>query len=263
MARIRDPNRDKAFEIYKAHKGNIDLVEIANQLNVPAGTIRGWKAKDKWDSKLNGAFPKNTERSKRSNTRKIKEERKNNDNEKTNSPNPQARFGNLNAKGNRGGNGGPEGNLKAIKHGAYQNIYLDVLPEEEKELYEQIDPTVELDNEIKLVRLKIARLLNREKTFFYDMFGQKKVVEVKEEDREQGIVICINQLEKLIKTKAAIINDTAKFEYQKQKDEIELEIKLARLELDKAKANMDDDTELEDDGFLDALSAEVESVWQD
>ena len=63
MARIRDPNRDKAFEIYKAHKGNIDLVEIANQLSVPAGPVRGWKAKDKWDSKLNGAFPKNTERS--------------------------------------------------------------------------------------------------------------------------------------------------------------------------------------------------------
>lgn len=63
MARIRDPNRDKAFEIYKDRQGDIDLVEIANQLNVPAGTIRGWKAKDKWDKKMNGAFQKNTERS--------------------------------------------------------------------------------------------------------------------------------------------------------------------------------------------------------
>lgn len=63
MARIRDPNRDKAFEIYKDRKGDIDLVEIANQLNVPSGTVRGWKAKDKWDKKLNGAFQKNTERS--------------------------------------------------------------------------------------------------------------------------------------------------------------------------------------------------------
>lgn len=63
MARIRDPNRDKAFEIYKDCKGDIDLVEIANQLNVPAGTIRGWKAKDKWDKKMNGTFQKNTERS--------------------------------------------------------------------------------------------------------------------------------------------------------------------------------------------------------
>lgn len=58
MARIRDPNRDKAFKIYKAHNGNIDLVEIANQLNMSPGTIRGWKSKDKWEQKLNGTFQK-------------------------------------------------------------------------------------------------------------------------------------------------------------------------------------------------------------
>lgn len=58
MARIRDPNRDKAFKIYEAHNGNIDLVEIANQLNMSSGTIRGWKSKDKWEQKLNGTFQK-------------------------------------------------------------------------------------------------------------------------------------------------------------------------------------------------------------
>lgn len=63
MPRARDPNRDKAFELYKKHKGNIDLVEIASQLNVSAGTVRGWKSKDKWDDKVNGTLQKNTERS--------------------------------------------------------------------------------------------------------------------------------------------------------------------------------------------------------
>ena len=58
MARIRDPNRDKAFKIYEAHNGNIDLVEIANQLNMSPGTIRGWKSKDKWEQKINGTFQK-------------------------------------------------------------------------------------------------------------------------------------------------------------------------------------------------------------
>lgn len=58
MARIRDPNRDNAFKIYEAHNGNIDLVEIANQLNMSSGTIRGWKSKDKWEQKLNGTFQK-------------------------------------------------------------------------------------------------------------------------------------------------------------------------------------------------------------
>lgn len=60
MPRARDSNRDKAFEIYKKHNGNIDLVEIANQLNIPSGTVRGWKNKDDW----NGTLGINMERSK-------------------------------------------------------------------------------------------------------------------------------------------------------------------------------------------------------
>lgn len=63
MARARDSNRDKAFEIYKKYKGNIDLVEIANQLKISSGTVRGWKSKDKWTEKMNGTFQTNTERS--------------------------------------------------------------------------------------------------------------------------------------------------------------------------------------------------------
>ncbi len=56
MARARDPNRNKAFEIYKKHDGKIDLVEIASQLNISPGTIRGWKSKDSWDITLAGVF---------------------------------------------------------------------------------------------------------------------------------------------------------------------------------------------------------------
>ncbi|MFF5994266.1 terminase small subunit [Lysinibacillus sp. KU-BSD001] len=71
MARARDPNRDKAYEIYKAHNGDIKLKDIAEQLGISEGTVRGWKNKDKWDLRLeeesNGTFqskqPKNTERS--------------------------------------------------------------------------------------------------------------------------------------------------------------------------------------------------------
>ena len=67
MPRQRSPNRDKAFEIYKEHGGNIDLIKIAEMVNLSPGTIRGWKNKDKWDDKLNGTFQKNMERSKRKN----------------------------------------------------------------------------------------------------------------------------------------------------------------------------------------------------
>ncbi|WP_347564110.1 phage terminase small subunit-related protein [Clostridium sporogenes] len=80
MARARSQNRNKAFEIYKEHDANIDLVKIAEILSISPGTVRGWKNKDKWDDKLNGTFQKNskknTERSKYKKVNKnIKKER--------------------------------------------------------------------------------------------------------------------------------------------------------------------------------------------
>jgi len=60
MARARDPNRDRAFEIYKEHDGNIANRAIAEMLGVPEKTIGSWKskAKDNWDAKLNGVLQK-------------------------------------------------------------------------------------------------------------------------------------------------------------------------------------------------------------
>ena len=72
MPRARDPNRDRAFEIYKKHNGEIDLVDIASQLNIFSGTIRGWKSKDRWAEKMNGTFRKNMERSKQKNNSQSK-----------------------------------------------------------------------------------------------------------------------------------------------------------------------------------------------
>lgn len=67
MSRAHDPNRNKAFQIYMDAGGKIGLVEIASQLNISAGTVRGWKTKDKWEEQLNGTLQtKVTERSKRS-----------------------------------------------------------------------------------------------------------------------------------------------------------------------------------------------------
>lgn len=47
MARAPDKRYSKAYELYK--KG-MKLVEIANQLNLPEGTVRRWKSTHKWDS---------------------------------------------------------------------------------------------------------------------------------------------------------------------------------------------------------------------
>ena len=47
MARVRSPNRDEAFEIYKQHKGKIANREIAKILDISEKTKLGWKVKYK------------------------------------------------------------------------------------------------------------------------------------------------------------------------------------------------------------------------
>lgn len=59
MPRERSPNRDKAYEIYKEHNGDIKLKDIAAQLNLKDTQIRKWKSQDQWEQKLKGTLPKN------------------------------------------------------------------------------------------------------------------------------------------------------------------------------------------------------------
>lgn len=45
-------DRQKAKQIYLDSNGSIALVDIAEQLGRPNGTIRGWKSRDQWDAAL-------------------------------------------------------------------------------------------------------------------------------------------------------------------------------------------------------------------
>lgn len=57
MARAPDPRIEQAKAMYLSGK---KLVEIANQLNLPEGTVRRWKCTHKWDGERSG---KKSERS--------------------------------------------------------------------------------------------------------------------------------------------------------------------------------------------------------
>ena len=52
MARNRNPNRDKAYEIYRDYKGEVSPKKISEILNENVNNIRSWKNSDKWDEKL-------------------------------------------------------------------------------------------------------------------------------------------------------------------------------------------------------------------
>ena len=138
MGRARDPNRDKAFEIYLENNGNIELVEIAERLGVSAGTVRGWKSKDKWEPKIKGTFQKkNTERSK----------------------NPRgAPKGSKNALGH----GAPKGNTNALKHG----LFAKYLPQEVYEIAQELSEKQPIDILWENITLTYANLLHAQRILY-------------------------------------------------------------------------------------------------
>jgi len=192
--------------------------DIADKYNISINTLKSWIKRYGW-----------SEEKKNYNKKGAPKEKKG------------APLNNKNAKGNKGG-AAPIGNLNSIKHGAYQSIYSDMLTTEDQILFNMIQPSINIDDEIKLLRLKIARLLNREKDFFYNAFGMKVDKEISEEERTSGINACMDQLRKLIADKAKMATDTEKlqlekdkFEFNKYKTDIELQLKKEKLELEKLK----------------------------
>lgn len=138
MGRARDPNRDKAFEIYSENNGNIELVEIAERLGVSAGTVRGWKSKDKWELKIKGTFQKkNTERSKK----------------------PRGA-----PKGSKKalGHGAPKGNTNALKHG----LFAKYLPQEVYEIAQELSDKQPIDILWENITLTYANLLHAQRILF-------------------------------------------------------------------------------------------------
>lgn len=217
LPRVRSPERDKSFELYKESGGTLENRRIAEQLSVSEKTVGGWKCKDKWDEVLNGVLQKN---------------------ERSTPKTRGAPKGNKNAAGNSGG-AAPKGNINAIKHGAYQTIYADYLPEDEKEIYEQMPGEADLEAEIRLLRLKMARLLNRTDTHFYDMYGGRHDKELSEEDRDAGVMACAEQLEKLVKTQNLI--------KRRALDEEEQRARIEKLQAEVARMNEDAE---DDDGVI-------------
>jgi phage terminase small subunit len=59
LPRQRNPNREKAKEIYLNSKGNAVLKDIAKELGVLDTQVRKWKSEDKWDVELKGTSKKN------------------------------------------------------------------------------------------------------------------------------------------------------------------------------------------------------------
>ncbi|ACZ64127.1 TPA: small subunit of terminase [Enterococcus faecalis] len=144
MARKRDPRRDQAKEIWLKSNGKKVLKELANELNVSDSQIRKWKSIDKWADELKG----NVTNSKSNVTNK-----------------GGAPPGNKNAVGNKGNKSAspPKRNKNAVKTGEYETIFADLLSDEEKDIYSNVndDPFFILEEEIRILKIRQYRMLKR------------------------------------------------------------------------------------------------------
>lgn len=207
----RAPNYELALKDYQA---GMKYREIANKYGVTINTVKSWKTRYGW---------------KKDNKKGVHTKAAKVCTQKGGQP------GNKNAVGNKGG-AAPLGNKNAVKHGAYEQIYLEALPAEERSLFESIPNSDELDGEIRLLRLKLARLIGREEITTYDMFGGAHKREITEAEREKGILEVTAEIRKLVKTKK--------------------QIQIAEI-----KAQLTGDEEMEDDGFMAALAGSAAEDW--
>lgn len=136
MARNRNPNRDKAYEIYKDHRGEVSPKKISEILNENVNNIRNWKSNDKWDEQL------------REDTR------------------PGAPKGNQNAKGRKGS----PGNVHNYKHGLYtsEDRYTKknlkrMLPTDVLNLMGELEEESPVDKLWRSILLQEARIIRMQK----------------------------------------------------------------------------------------------------
>lgn len=160
--------RQDAFRIWLTSDGKKPLKEIAEELGVQPNKVRKWKSLDKWsvseekvERKESGAQEKVLERNLK---RRVPPELR-----KTKGP----PYGSQNAKGNRGGKGGPVGNRNAAGHGApkgsqnalktgeYATIWVDTLSPKERQILKMAPPDTltQIEDNIKLLMIRQRRML--------------------------------------------------------------------------------------------------------
>lgn len=123
MGRSRSPNRDKAFEIFKDHNGNITSKEIADLLGEKINNINVWRSTDKWKDQLFGKIG--------------------------------APYGNQNAKGNIGG-GAPKGNYNRFTYGKYT----ERIPFAVKNIMQELDIEDPIEKQWRSICLLEARVIH-------------------------------------------------------------------------------------------------------
>ena len=238
MARAPDARMEQARELFLEGK---KLIEISELLRIPEGTIRSWKNRYDWD---NATLQKKRNVAKR----------------KGGQP------GNKNALGA----GAPENNKNAVTTGEFETLLFDCLDPEEQRLAQAVpeDKQKLLMQEIQLLTVRERRMLKRIENLRQADFTtvskktgieKGKRTDLSENRATLGQIQNIEDaLTRVQARKQAAIDSLHRYGV----DDARLEIELMRLDLQALKLG-GQETEIEDDGFLEALNAEAGELWSD
>ena len=155
MPRARNPDREKAKEIYLKHKGDITLAQIAEMLGKPRATIGTWKRKDRWDDTLYEILQKNG----------IK-----------NIELPIKKRGGQPGNKNAVGHGAPKGNKNAEKHGFFSRY----LPEETMDILQELQKKNPLDILWENIQIQYAAIIRAQGIMFVKDRNDKTIEKVGE-----------------------------------------------------------------------------------
>lgn len=236
MPRKPDERINRAEELFR---NGMKLVEIANQLNLPEGTIRSWKNRYKWDCNV-AKKKRNVAKRKRG-----------------------GQPGNKNATG-------PPGNKNAEKYGFFSKY----LPEETQEIFDAIEDANPLDLLWHQIQIAYAAIIRAQRISFVKDREDKTIEKIKNGSgkttisEEWEVQQAWDKQNEFMKAQARAQSELRSM--IKQYDEmIHKDWKMAsdeqrtRIEVMKAKAQIGEEIGLADDGFLKALSETAAEDWSD
>lgn len=158
MPRERSPNSILAESLY--HDGR-KLTEIADELGVPASTVRRWKSTQQWDTPEGERSPQKASinKTKKASEKKPSARKKTSAKKKPEKPKKPrgAPKGSKNALGNKSS---LPGNQKAVKHGAYRAVFFKFLSSEDQELLESMGDQIDVEERL-LLELQVLSIRER------------------------------------------------------------------------------------------------------
>ena len=236
MGRARDPNRDKAFEIYKQNNGNITNRKIGDMLGVPEKTISVWKLRDKWSDCSTSKDECSTTKRKRG------------------AP-----------KGNKNSKGGSIGNQNALKHG----LFAKYLPQGVHEIYEQLADKQPIDILWENIQLTYANLLHAQRILYVQDVDDTTTMLIASTAKGGASYEVHTAWDKQGKALAAIariqseLRNMIKTYDELTRSSLATEEQRLRIEILKSKLPDNEPENIHDDGFIKALEGIVEETWRE